>query len=96
MKLFELGNIQYLQHLASEVGEITISPDFMFTLSIDVGHYDDKGLPIRRVRVLYDGDTIVKYKFTVEGIAQGLSMLRIAQKKSTEDLRAMIIKCRGY
>lgn len=85
MKLFNPGNLQYLYDLACELGEITIEPDFIFDLVINPNE-NNRGA---RVHVDYDGEPIATYPFTKQGIAQGLSMLKISQRKSPEELRQM-------
>lgn len=85
MKLFSPLNINYLYDLACEFGEITISVDFMLEMVINPDEHN-RGTS---VRILYDGGPIAKYEFTSTGVAQALSMLKLAQKKSNEDLRQM-------
>ena len=92
MKLFEHDKLQYLYDLASEVGGITIQPDFMFDLIINA---DGNG-PGIGVYLLRDGDKIASFDFDLKGIAKGLSMLRLVQKMPHSALMAMRDNHRGY
>lgn len=92
MKIFAPENIKYLYDLACEIGPITIEPDIMLTLVIN----PDENNRGARVYVSYDGEPIARYPFTKQGVAQGLSRLRLAEKQSYVALREAIETLRGY
>ena len=92
MKVFAPEHIKYLYDLAREIGQITIEPDFTLGLEINpTGNGRGEG-----VHVSYDGAPIARYPFTPQGIAQGLSRLRLAERQSHESIQQMIKNCRGY
>ncbi len=90
MKLFAPENVQYLLDLVCEFGEITIESSLALALSIEADGYDRGITNVRRVRVLYNGEPIAEYNLTTEGIAQGLSMLKLAGQKDYKDLHQMV------
>jgi hypothetical protein len=88
MKLFKPEYVQYLYDLSVEFGSIEIDGSEFDTKLVIKGR--ERAFESDRVIITFDGGTIAEYPLTPTGVAQGLSMFKLALQKDRDELRQMV------